>query len=821
MTDSSNTRFLMVLNDMDWFWSHRLPLARAIMARGWDLHLAAAGTGADEKLRGEGVKPHELPPAGRAFNPFSHIRLVMAIAETIKTVRPAIMHAITIRYAFYAALAARMTGFEPSVYTIAGLGSLFNRDSTKMAAARLIAVPLMKFAFGRPGVSIIFQNPDDRALMIGARIVKEEQTTLIRGSGVDITQFAFSPLPQDEKPIVLFTSRLLKEKGIHDFVDAARLLKAGGIKARFQVAGNTYPRNPHSITDAQMKAWHDEGVIEWLGHRSDMPDVLAASTIVALPSYYGEGVPKVLLETAAIGRPIITCDMPGCRETVDDGVNGFLIPPKNPVALARSIRILLEDREKAQEFGRAGRTRVESDFEVGKVVARTLGVYDAALSGPRPLILFGMNEVNFDYMQDYMKDDHLPALTQLAQKTPIIRTSSEKTYHELEPWIQWVTVQTGKNFSDHGIFRLGDVTDAAHTQIWEYLESEHGVKVAALSPMNAANRAKDPAFFIPDPWTDTPVTGDWLMKGISRAVSNAVNENATGRTSLSAYMFILLGLARYSLLPRRLSLLTQMIKSVKTHYQRAILLDQLLTDMFIYHWKEARPGFASLFLNGTAHLQHHYLFNAAPYKGVNRNPDWYMPAGRDPVLQGYRNYDDLLARLMALPQGPRILVVTGLHQTPVDVPVYYWRLKNHSEFLNHVGVTHVGVRTRMSRDFLITFETQEEIEKAAAILESCVDKEGVRLFEEIEKREKSIFTTLTYPNNISAGFIVTFAGGMLRNFDDMVGFVAIKNGEHDGEGYLIDTDNRVPVTAAYPIADIFGLITDHFASEKAALKKAA
>lgn len=816
-----NLTFLMILNDMGWFWSHRLPLARGIMARGWNLHLAAHGAPEDTGLPREGVIAHTLPAHDSSFNPLTHWRIVRAIGAKLREVRPDITHAITIRYAFYTALAARLNGVEPTIYTIAGLGTLFTHDSVKMKFVRAAAIPMMRWAFGRPGVSIIFQNPDDRALMLGAGVVKEEQTTIIRGSGVDISQFAFSPDPTDENPIVLFTSRLLKEKGIYDFVEAARSLKAKGVKARFHIAGDVYPKNPHSVTEAELKAWQDEGVIEWLGQRSDMPDVLKQSTIIALPSYYGEGVPKVLLETAAVGRPIITCDMPGCREAVENGVNGILIPPKNPEALARAIRTLLEDPEKRAAYGRAGRARVEKDFEVGKVVARTLGVYDDALSGPRPLILFGMNEINIDYMRHYIERGEMPALTRLLNQSRLINTTSEKLYRELEPWIQWVSVQTGKNFSEHGIFRLGDVTDQDHIQIWEYLESEYGVRVAALSPMNAANRAENPVFFIPDPWTDTKVTGDWLMKGIAGAVANAVNENATGRMKITAYLFVLFGLVRYSLLPRHVHLVAQILRSVKTHYQRAILLDQLLTDMFIHEWKKGRPGFASLFLNGTAHIQHHYMFNAAPYKGPNRNPDWYMPAGRDPVRDGYRNYDDLLARLMALPRKPRILVATGLHQTPVETPVYYWRLKNHSEFLQAVGIEHATVRTRMSRDFLILFETAEQVDAAAAILESCVDKNGKRLFDEIEKRPLSLFTTLTYPDNIDAGFTVTFKGGMLRNFDDMVGFVAIKNGEHDGEGYLIDTDNTIPADGPFPVTGIFGLIAEHFAKEKAARKQAA
>ena len=202
MSEADKTTFLMVLNDLDWFWSHRLPLARAIMARGWDLHLSVARATQDSRLPDEGVIAHELPFNDRSANPLIHFRIVREIARQLKDIRPDIVHAITIRYAFYTALAARITGYEPAVYTIAGLGTLFSKDSWRSRIIRMIALPLMRFVFKRPGVSIIFQNPDDRQLMLDNRIVNQSQTTVIRGSGVDITQFSFIAEPATECSII-------------------------------------------------------------------------------------------------------------------------------------------------------------------------------------------------------------------------------------------------------------------------------------------------------------------------------------------------------------------------------------------------------------------------------------------------------------------------------------------------------------------------------------------------------------------------------------------------------------------------------------------
>ncbi len=428
----------------------------------------------------------------------------------------------------------------------------------------------------------------------------------------------------------------------------------------------------------------------------------------------------------------------------------------------------------------------------------------------QPLILLGLNELNFDYVRYYAERGHLPAFQKVFDAYGIVYTASEKTHHELEPWIQWASIQTGKSFSEHGIFRLGDVADAKLTQIWEHLEKKRGLKVAAVSPMNAANRAQHPAFFVPDPWTRTPCTGSWLMRRLSTAVADGVNENATGGSKLSTYFFVLMGLVRYSLFKRPGPAIKQILRALKTPYHRALLLDQLLVDMFVTEWKKTRPDFASIFLNGAAHVQHHYLFNAAPYDGPNRNPDWYMPEGRDPVLDAYKAYDAFLGQLTEIDQAPRFLIATGLHQNPVATPVYYWRLKDHADFLGRLGLGFERIETLMSRDFIVTFSSREACKKAQALLASCKDRSGIALFGELDNRGTSLFASLTYPGPIDRNFLLCHDEGILTGFEDMTAFVALKNGEHDGEGYLIDTGRQIPLDQPYPITDIFSLIDAHF-----------
>jgi len=370
----------MVLNDLDWFWSHRLPLAKAIQAQDWDLHVATAGAADDDGLTEMAVAGWDLPRHGKGSDIVGQLRLMWQLHKVIKDSQPDIIHAITIRYAFYTGLVTRLTGYHPVVFTVAGLGSLYTAPGLKAKILRAVIMPLLRFAFGGKDKFIIFQNPDDRQKMLVTKIIQKENSTVIRGSGVDIQKFLYTPYQEiSAPPIILFPSRLVKEKGIEDFIAAAKILKGRGVAARFQVAGKTYPDNSRSLTEEEMQAAHDAGTIEWLGQVSDMPGLLRRAMMVVLPSYYGEGVPKVLLEAAATGRPIITCDAPGCREAVAHDGNGLLVPPQSPEALADVIESLITDVDKRAAFGQAGRKRMEEDFNTDKVVSETLGVYQKVI----------------------------------------------------------------------------------------------------------------------------------------------------------------------------------------------------------------------------------------------------------------------------------------------------------------------------------------------------------------------------------------------------------------------------------------------------------
>lgn len=401
------------------------------------------------------------------------------------------------------------------------------------------------------------------------------------------------------------------------------------------------------------------------------------------------------------------------------------------------------------------------------------------------LLLLELNEINCRHVRSYVDKGHLPVLGALLDEHGTSQTLSEQRYEELEPWIQWVTAHTGRSFAEHGIFRLGDIVNHDIPQIWEELE-EHGLKVGAISPMNAKNRTKAAAFFVPDPWTPATLTARPLLKRLYAAVAQAVNDNAQSRLTPASLVWLAAGAAVYAR-PVNYGRYLSLFRATRTKpWTKAMFLDQLLADIFIRETRRTDPDFATLFLNAGAHIQHHYMFSSAAYGGPQKNPDWYVAEGIDPVLEVYQLYDRVVGQLRAAFPNSRLMIATGLHQDPHPELTYYWRLKDHAAFLRRLEVPFLRVEPRMSRDFLITCASADDAVRAAAILASAQAEDGVELFE-VDNRGPDIFAMLTYPNEIDDKLTYTVGNRRYEGLKDDVAFVAIKNGQHNGIGYFVDT----------------------------------
>lgn len=362
---------LLFLVTEDWYFvSHRLALACAASRAGFDVVVATRVGRHRETIQRSGVRVIDFPLSRGIGNPFAEL---LAIYRLYRAERPDLVHHVALKPVIYGSLAAGMASVPTLVNTIAGLGRLF---SSRWIVARLLRPSLRALlahiARMRNG-RVIVQNPNDRNILIAAG-APAEHIRLIRGSGVDI--YAFTPAPAPAGQVrVLLASRMLRDKGIPEFVEAARRLREEGLHARFILAGAPDLGNPSSISETQLNAWYQSGVIEWQGHSHDMPSTLADCHVVCLPTTYGEGVPKVLLEAAACARPIVACDVPGCREIVKEGENGLLIPPGDVPALASALRKLIADPDLRTRMGAHGRKLAVDQFSQERVNAAILDVY--------------------------------------------------------------------------------------------------------------------------------------------------------------------------------------------------------------------------------------------------------------------------------------------------------------------------------------------------------------------------------------------------------------------------------------------------------------
>jgi hypothetical protein len=417
------------------------------------------------------------------------------------------------------------------------------------------------------------------------------------------------------------------------------------------------------------------------------------------------------------------------------------------------------------------------------------------------VIFLELNELNFEYIEHYTGRGLLPNFRRILASHGYARTTSEEVYEHIEPWIQWITVHTGKTYQEHGVFRLGDGPQLGLRQIWEELAAR-GLKVGAFSPMNA-RAFPGAAFFVPDPWTKTSVIAPALMRRAYRAICQAVGDNAEGRIGVASSLHLALGLLRYARLKNWPAYLFDGMAGLRRHWPRAVFLDRFLADCFLYLWRRTRPDFATLFLNGAAHIQHHCMFNSPAYAGPNRNPSWYLPPAVDPVRGIYELYDELVGHCLELEDGPRLMIATGLHQDPVDEPVFYWRLRDHADFLRRIGAEFVSVEPRMSRDFLVNCKDAVGSTRLANLLGSGRAADAAPLFE-VDNRGTSVFATLSYPREIGAGFQARFSNGTVDDLSKHVVFVAIKNGRHKGIGYFVDTGARAkPHGQPLPLAELW------------------
>jgi glycosyltransferase involved in cell wall biosynthesis len=378
-SDTPNKKKILYVFNVSWFFiSHRLQLACAVRDAGYEVHVAASPFGDDATvINAKGLVFHPIAISRSKTRIFSEIESLKDLATLYRRICPDLIEHATIKPVLYGGIVARLAKIPFVVNWMTGLGYVFISQGLRSRLRRAFVEAWYRVVLNFCGRSVIFENPDDRNFFLERKIISKGSAKIIRGGGVDTQAFSITNEPIGS-PLVVLVSRMLWDKGVGEFVESARLLKARGVVASFVLVGDTDIHNPAAIAAEQLTAWRAEGIIEWWGRRDDIPSVLALSHIVCLPSYR-EGLPKALLEAASCGRPIVTTDTNGCREIVRHGENGFLVPVRSTIELADALQLLIENPELRKKMGSRGREIVMSEFAVEKVISETMAVYEELL----------------------------------------------------------------------------------------------------------------------------------------------------------------------------------------------------------------------------------------------------------------------------------------------------------------------------------------------------------------------------------------------------------------------------------------------------------
>lgn len=375
-----NKKLLFIIN-VDWYFKlHWLPRAIAARESGFDVTVAAYFTSPSirTEFRKLGFSLVPLFLDRKSINPRKNFVIKQRIAKLIDRVRPDIVHSITVKPNVYSGLICSKLNIC-QVMSVTGLGLTFSSKKMKAKLSKRIITRLYRKVAQNPNSHILFENEDDRELFSRLRIADQSRLTVIAGAGVDLMEYSFQKEAENSCPTILFAARMLWDKGLKDLISAAVILRKKGLQFNLNVAGILDEQSSAAIPESQIQKWHKQGDINWLGEIKDMPKLIAHSDIICLPTTYGEGVPRVLIEAAAIGRSIVTTDVNGCREIVLNNKSGVLVPPRDPVALAAALEMLLLNKETRIEFGLQGRQLVEDKFCQKIVVKRTLAIYEKLL----------------------------------------------------------------------------------------------------------------------------------------------------------------------------------------------------------------------------------------------------------------------------------------------------------------------------------------------------------------------------------------------------------------------------------------------------------
>jgi N,N'-diacetylbacillosaminyl-diphospho-undecaprenol alpha-1,3-N-acetylgalactosaminyltransferase len=386
---------IAIISNTDWYiWQFRKGLLKSLKEKGHDVIAISPNGNYVRFIEKLGITHIPITIVSKGMNPLKDLKILKDLYKIFKREKFDLIHTFTIKPNIYGAIAGRLSGIPAVMSSVVGLGYVFSQqnDNLKMRLVNIIATRLYKIAF-RYSRCVLFQNQDDLEFFVSRRLVNREKTQIIKSSGVNLVEY--SPLIMDSatidrlkqelsinsnKVVITMISRLMWEKGVREFIEAAKILKNRYPEVFFLLVGGIDKENPSAISENYLREAEYNGYIKWVGHRDDIANILSISDILTLPSYYREGVPKAILEAMAMGKPIVTTNNVGCKDTVEEGKNGFLVPVRDPVALSDGIERLIKNKNMRMDFGKHSRQLAERKFDENIVIDNTIKIYEALIS---------------------------------------------------------------------------------------------------------------------------------------------------------------------------------------------------------------------------------------------------------------------------------------------------------------------------------------------------------------------------------------------------------------------------------------------------------
>lgn len=422
------------------------------------------------------------------------------------------------------------------------------------------------------------------------------------------------------------------------------------------------------------------------------------------------------------------------------------------------------------------------------------------------ILILQLNEVNFDLLKKYIAKLNLKNFDKAINDFGLIETESEKIYENLEPWIQWVSFYTGKSFDEHKVFYLGEKYN--HANIFDELEKKKNFKSFLVCPMNLnLNSLNKKSILIPDPWSEHKVRGNALHKIMYKAISKFVQQNSSNKKLIKDYFFLGISILFLTGFKFKINFLKKVFLSLgKKKYQKAILLDLLLFEILNKELIEDNYNIYSLFLNSCAHIQHHYFLSSEFVKSSRTNPSWYLEKNTDPIAEVFKAYDNILGQIFSIKKNLKILIVTGLSQSAINEPEFYYNFKNPELFLNKIGIVNFLLKKRMSRDYTLKFKDKNFAVKAFNVLENI--KLNKLPFFKTSLVNNTIYFEIFYNREVIKDDKITLENFKEVSIFDELNFVAIKNSIHNQKGYAITNLQNIP--KKLNIKDFYNQILNSF-----------